>query len=283
MADPGQRSKAIGYDPGKGEEFWLGAQPNLYMPPEAVPTTTEAQQESLAQLMEFLTGTMGSREPSVGEFTTELPGPSSLQSASLAGLEALARGDSGIFQGGRSGLDAIEGILASGPESYNDFFDVGVAQPAERDLQRALDQISAQSVGSGNLFGSERQGMQRDITEDFFRNMSEERGRYGLQALGKNISDKLAAAGLLPELAGLDVGIGERLYNIGAAEREQGVEQVELNLQEQQRQQEMLIAILDLLMKSAVSPTFGVAGGYSIPASTGGSGFVGGLMESLPL
>ena len=115
--------------------------------------------------------------------------------------------------------------------------------------------------------------------------MSEERSRYGLDTLGQNTEDVLAALGLLPGLSALDsninLGIGERLFDVGVQERQQGVEQVEFDREEAARQQEAIFAILELILRGGTSPTFGVAGGFDLGAPSAGSGgFLGGIMDA---
>lgn len=282
---PGQGSQSReGFEPTFSEEFFFGTAEDKHVPAKAIPVTSGVQDAALNELLAFLSLTLSGVDPGIGGFTAELPGPSGLQAASLAGLERIGAGESGVFQATENdaALQALQAIIDRGPEQFTDFFEQGIADPAQRDLERALAEINASAVGSGNLFGSDRQKASRDITADFFRNLGEERARFGLQTLGRDTQDELAAIGLMPGFIGADaeqnLEIGQRLFDIGARERAQGIEQITLEREEFVRQENMLLAFLELLLRGGTSPTFGIAGGFDLgPPSPASGGFLEGL------
>jgi hypothetical protein len=157
-----------------------------------------------------------------------------------------------------------------------DFFETGVADPAQRDLERALSENDAAAVGSGNLFGSDRERSNRNTTEDFFRNMGEQRSRFGLESMNQSMENQLAALGLLPAISGMDIDKGERLFNLGESERQIGVSQFEADQAEVNRQEQVRQFILDLIFRATTAPTSGIAGGFPLTPSSDG-GFLGGL------
>jgi len=278
----------IGFDPSWWDSFLWGLERDMHVPAKSLPVTSRVQDAGLNELLSYLSQTLSGFEPGIGAFTPELPGSTSIQNASLLGLERIASGESGVFQdtGSAAGLQAIQDILGRGPEHFTDFFEEGIAAPAERDLERALEQNAARAVGSGNLFGSDRAKADQMTTRDFFTNMSEQRARYGLQTLGQDTQDSLAALGLLPSVAQLDLdtnlGVAERLFGIGAQERAQGVEQVEFNREEADRQQQAIFDILDLLLRGGTAPTFGIAGGFDLGSpSPSQGGLISGVMGAL--
>jgi hypothetical protein len=95
------------------------------------------------------------------------------------------------------------------------------------------------------------------------------------------MENQLGALGLLPSVANIGIERAESLFGIGEQERQIGVEQFEAERQEFQRKQAMEQFILELMMRSSVSPTYGVAGGYPLQLPTDGGGFVGGLLGGL--
>jgi hypothetical protein len=266
----------------RSEDFFIGSQDTPFVPGKAIRTTSEDQSVILNNLINFLNAGMMGMDPGIGAFTGEMPGATGLQSASLSGLERLAAGDTNVFSDPTTlaGLDAIQGILSGGPQDFMDYFESGVADPAQRDLERAIDEIDASMVGSGNLFGGDRRGAVRDTTEDFFRNMGEQRSRYGLETLNADMEAKLGALGLLPSITNIDIDRGSRLFDIGERERNIGVSQFEADQAEANRQEQVRQFILDLIFRSGTSPTFGITGGFPLqPASDGGAigGFLGGF------
>ena len=282
---PGQGAQSqAGYDPSFTEEFFLGTAKDKHVPASAIPVTSGVQDAALNDLLLYLSKTLGGVDPGIGAFTGELPGPTNLQAASLSGLERIAAGESGVFAATENdaAIQALMEIVNRGPESFTDYFETGVADPAQRDLERALAENNAAAVGSGNLFGSARETGARNTTEDFFRNMSEERARFGLSTLGQSTEDALAALGLLPEFVGADaelnLALGEGLFGIGSAERAEEAEGVKFEQMEFARQQQFLMGILELLLRGGTAPTYGVAGGFDLgqPSSSGG-GFFDGL------
>ncbi len=280
---PQQRSSTAGYSPSFGNQLILGATPDLHVPAKAVPVTSATQDAALNELLNYLSQVLSGFEPGVGDFSAQLPGPTDLQSASLTGLERVASGESGVFEGTGSGmgLDAIRDILTRGPEYFTDQFEQGVADPAQRDLTRALDEINAQSVGSGNLFGSERDLAQRNTTADFFRNLGEERSRFAMQSMNADTEGILDALGILPQVGGMDIAAGKSLFDLGEQERGIGVEQSEFDRAEQVRQQEAIFQILELLLAGGTSPTFGVSGGFPLTSSGSTGGLLSGMLAPL--
>jgi hypothetical protein len=208
-----------------------------------------------------------------------------LQSASLSGLERLAAGETGVFQDPATlaGLNSITEILNSGPADYMDYFETGIADPAQRDLERALSEVDARNVGSGTLFGSSRQDQQQDVTEDFFRNMGEQRSRYGLETLNASMENKLAAMGLLPQMANLEVERGMNLFNIGSQEWGQEAQQVEMDQAEFARQEQVKQFIMELIFRTSASPTYGVTGGFPVQGPNDSGGLVGGLFSGISM
>jgi hypothetical protein len=233
--------------------------------------------------MAFLSQSLGSLDPSIGQFTPQLPGPTDLQSASLSGLERLAAGETGVFQDPATlaGLNAITEILGSGPADYMDYFETGIADPAQRDLERALSEVDARAVGSGNLFSSDRVNQQRDISDDFFRDLGEQRSRFGLETLNASTENKLSAMGLLPQMANLEVERGMNLFNIGSQEREMGVQQFEAEQAEFARQEQVKQFIMELIFRAGASPTYGVTGGFPVQGPNDSGGLVGGLFSGI--
>jgi hypothetical protein len=206
-----------------------------------------------------------------------------LQNASLAGLERLAAGESGVFQDPATlaGLDAITGILNQGPQDFMDYFETGIADPAQRDLERALSEVDARAVGSGNLFSSDRNVQQRNISDDFFRDLGEQRSRYGLESFNMATQNQLGALDRLPALTNMDLERGMGLFDIGSREREMGVEQFEAERQEVERQEQIKQFIMELIFRAGVSPTYGVTGGFPVQGPNDSGGLVGGLFSGI--
>lgn len=272
-------ASGVGSPSGVGEFFLGTGDTTPFIPPTAIRTISDPQDVSLQNLLNFLMQSLGGFDPGIAAFNTELPGPTDLTSASLTGLERIAAGESGVFgdPATNQGLEALRGILGRGPEDFSEFFETGVAEPAQRDLQRALEEVSAAAVGSGNLFGSARQEGEARATEEFFRNLSGERARFGLATLNQSTQDILAAAGLIPGLANVGFERGERLFDIGERAREPGVQQFEADRAEQERQDAIRNFILELMFRSSVAPTFSAVGGFPLQTEKGGGGFLGGL------
>lgn len=258
---------------GRGKEGFVG--------PSSQPTTSVNQQKSLNALLELLFSSL--EEGGGGDFskfTGKAPGQNPLQAMSLAGLEGVAAGQTDVFAGptGVAARGALNEQLGSGPEDFQDFFEKTVFAPGLQDLERTLQAVNAAATGSGNLFGSERAEQAGRTTQDFIDATERERARTGLEFNLANRGLNLQALGLVPEIAGLDIGLGRELFGAGEDARQVGVDQFRSDLAIFQSEQERKSQLIQQLIQLAGTPTFGVTGGF--PLSGGSSSSTGGALDA---
>ena len=259
--------------------------------PTSSPQTSGTQQLTLEFLLSLLRDTVGDSSGlgpgAVGfqdQFGGQIPGTNVLQALSLSGLEKTAGGELDIFAGtiGQDARRAISDLLSTEPQDFGAVFDATVAAPAQQDLRRAFEEINLSAVGSGNLFGSERTEQVGRTTQDFLTGLSRERTRFAFDSNQAAIQTMLEALGLVPSIAGLDVGIGRDLFAAGTDARTEELKTfgIELGLFQSDRARED--QLLNMLLGGSIAPTFGVSGGFAL-GNTGSSsgGFVDSFVSSL--
>jgi hypothetical protein len=209
----------------------------------------------------------------------QIPGQNPLQAASLAGLERAALGDMNVFSGqvGAESQQTLIELLNATAQDSSAVFDATVAGPAQDDLKRALEELNASAVGSGNLFSSDNAKAKGFVLGDFVQGLSRERTRFAFDSETRARDTRLQALGLAPGIAGLDIDLGTQLFGAGTAARNEDFKTfaAELGLFQADQQREEFL--LNLLLGGSAAPTFGVSGGFSL----GGAGSAdGGVLAS---
>jgi len=185
----------------------------------------------------------------------QTPSTSALQSTSLAGLEQYATnlvGGQGAGGAGGAAGSTLQDILTSGPADFEQYFQEAVYDPAIRQFQEeTLPAISRKFAPSG-FYSSERLRADERSREDLIQSLTAARAQTGYEAYQSNIENQLAALGLTPEIAGMDLEQLGLLYGIGA--------------EGQNQQLALMLAALGIPMKENI-----------VTQTAGSSGFFGGL------
>lgn len=195
------------------------------------------------------------------EWTEMPPGLNNLQSMSLAGLENIAAGgESGM--GGTTGAanQALRGILTSGPTEFDDFFKTNVQDPLLEAFTETMAPARKRAgVGHGALFS---RGVEDNISRDFedmMDAMVKERASSALNFRYMDIANKLAAAGLAPDV---ELGSLGRLFGMGEEARQVEREGFTTRLGEFLRQIEEARSRIGTAGTLATATTKGATRGY---------------------
>ena len=154
-------------------------------------------------------------------FSEPVPGLSDLQRMSLAGFEALGRGEipesaSAVYQ---QAEETLRTFLSGDSQEFDDFFDNVIAAPLLETLEEDIfPQFRREQVATGNLKGAGSQQGIEDITENAFDALALERARTGFEV-------PLQALGLVPGFERIQPDLLSTLFDAGSGVRDVAVEQ----------------------------------------------------------
>lgn len=237
-----------------------------------LPTVTPEQASAYDALLKELGGAAST------QYGGQLGAPlSSLETTSLAGLEqaalAAAQPDSAYARG----ENALAGILGAGPQDFTDYYKKAVEEPFLREFnEQVLPGISRRFAPSG-FYSSDRirqdELAQRNAAEGLGRTYAE----LAYKARQDDTTNKLAALGLLPQVAGARSSALAGFLQAGAVPREAAALNNQLQYEEFVRQQAQAEDRRKALIAALGIPQF-----ENIAVQKGGStGVLGGVAQGV--
>lgn len=129
-----------------------------------------------------------------------------LQSASIATAGGLQSGEGGaVTQVGptqATGLTTLQQILQSGPQDLNSYYQSNVLTPLKTTFEQTTlpDIVSALGGSAGGYQSTAASKAVSDATNNFMNTLAATQGQLAYQTGQQNISNKLQAAGLIPQV-----------------------------------------------------------------------------------
>jgi hypothetical protein len=247
---------------------------------QTLPTLTPEQQAGLKQLLDKLTGAVGSSSGGATSYSGSFAAPlSTLQQTSLTGLQNYATSlvDPSAQGLNRTAQDTLQKTMTDTPASTEKYFDTNVRDPALRDFTENILPAITKRFGGSGAFGSDRMNMEARTTRDFGTGLEANRAKVSFDQLNAQKDRSLKAASLAPA-AGM-APIQQLLASLSGGAVDQQTRQLQLTGQysEFQRQQQQQQQFIDDLLKS-----LGIKGQENIvTVQPGSAGILGGMAGGL--
>lgn len=190
-------------------DFLFGTKPSSKV--ESKTLQSPEQEEMLRQLIEFL-----------GEYSMG-SGLGNLESTSLAGLERFAEegaaGGSQLFQ---SGSDALQRIMGSSGEDFEQFYQTSIKEPLLQEFEEDVMPRISRQFGASGFFGSDRRAADRGARDDLLSALVRGKSQTRLGAR----QQELQAAGIIPGFETARGQVGLSSAQAGLDERRKRLAQI---------------------------------------------------------